>query len=114
MGNVYMLNARVTDKNGNKAIRKIRADKTMTLVELCEFIMFSFSFIHEHSYEFLLNGSKLPEDVPIDSFHLDEGQEVTLHYDFGDDWMFKILIEKVRNSNYANQLAILLLAVKGS
>ena len=106
MSKTYFLNTSVSNRDGNSATRLIRSDGATKLSELCDFMMFAFGFIHEHSFEFLLDGNKLSEDVPIDSFHLNKGQEITLHYDFGDDWMFKIVVEKVRDDNFANPLAI--------
>ena len=106
MSKTYFLNTSVSNRDGNSATRLIRSDGATTLSELCDFMMFAFSFIHEHSFEFLLDGNKLSEDVPIDSFHLKEGREITLHYDFGDDWMFKIKIDRIRYERYASPLAI--------
>ena len=82
--------------------------------ELFEAIMFAFSFVHEHSFEYLMDDN-IPSDknytsfddddrpstnVPIDSLHLKKGQVITLHYDFGDDWMFKIKVEKIYKTDY--------------
>lgn len=79
-----------------------------TLDRLCEFIMESFDFIHEHLYEFCMDNKMYSEDsyqydpdddgpstdIAIDKIGLVKGQYFSLHYDFGDDWMFTILVQK--------------------
>ncbi len=78
-----------------------------TLDRLCEFILKSFDFIHEHLYEFCMNNRMYSEDnyqydpedgglsmdIVIDRIGLVKGQNFLLHYDYGDDWMFTILAE---------------------
>ncbi len=81
-----------------------------TLDQLCEFILYSFDFIHEHLYEFCMDNRMYsgdtfqsdPEnegdpstDIEIDKIHLNKGQNFSLHYDFGDDWMFTIHVQKI-------------------
>jgi hypothetical protein len=113
MGYDYTLKIDVQDYDKNKASRIIRIAGSESLDDLCEAIMFAFSFIHEHSYEYLMDNN-IPSDknytsfdddrpstnVPIDSLHLKKGQVITLHYDFGDDWMFKIKVKKIYKTDY--------------
>ena len=76
---------------------------------MCEFIIQSFDFCHEHLYEFCMdnrmyskcsyqyepdNGSP-STDIRIDQIGLVKGQIFSLHYDFGDDWMFTISTRKI-------------------
>ena len=82
-----------------------------TLDRLCEFIMESFDFIHEHLYEFCMDNRMYsdnnyqydPEDdepstdIVIDKIGLVKGQNFSLHYDYGDDWMFTIHVQKIED-----------------
>jgi hypothetical protein len=82
-----------------------------TLDDLCEFILESFNFIHEHLYEFCMDNRMYSEDsyqydpedddpstdVIIDKIGLVKGQNFSLHYDYGDDWMFTIHVQKVED-----------------
>lgn len=33
--------------------------------------------------------------IAMDKLHLEKGQNFSLHYDFGDDWMFTIHVQKI-------------------
>ena len=80
-----------------------------TLDRLCEFILESFDFIHEHLYEFCMDNRMYSEDsyqyepedggpskdIAIDEIGLVKGQNFSLHYDYGDDWMFTIHVQKI-------------------
>ena len=82
-----------------------------TLDRLCEFILESFDFIHEHLYEFCMDNRMYSEDsyqyepedggpstdIAIDEIGLVKGQNFLLHYDYGDDWMFTIHVQKIED-----------------
>lgn len=82
-----------------------------TLDRLCEFILESFDFLHEHLYEFCMDNRKYSEDnyqydpqdggpstnIAIDKLGLVKGQNFSLHYDYGDDWMFTIHVQKIED-----------------
>ena len=82
-----------------------------TLDRLCEFILESFDFIHEHLYEFCMDNRMYcdnnyqydPEDdepstdIVIDKIGLVKGQNFSLHYDYGDDWMYTIHVQKIED-----------------
>lgn len=82
-----------------------------TLDGLCEFILESFDFIHEHLYEFCMDNKMYSEDnyqydpeddgsstdIVIDRIGLVKGQNFSLHYDYGDDWMFTIHVQKIED-----------------
>lgn len=96
---------------GREAYRVLEISGKDTLDALCEDIMDAFDFIHEHLYEFNMDnrmyGSNWsyqydPEfegapstDIAIDKLKLKKGQKFTLHYDFGDDWMFVITVQQI-------------------
>ena len=99
---------------GRRAYRVIEVPGTDTLDSLCSFILSSFDFIQEHLYEFNMDnkmyGSALsyqcePERgapstrVSIDKLNLVKGQTFSLHYDFGDDWMFAIHVQKIEEAS---------------
>ena len=80
-----------------------------TLDDLCGFILESFDFTHEHLYEFCMDNkmysgygyayepenSSSPTKRKIDMLDLEKGQNFSLHYDYGDDWMFTIHVQKI-------------------
>ena len=82
-----------------------------TLDRLCEFILESFDFIHEHLYEFCMDNRMYSEDkyqydpedggastdIVIDKIGLVKGQNISLHFDYGDDWMFTIHVQKIED-----------------
>lgn len=96
---------------GREIYRMIVISGKDTLDDLCEFILESFNFIHEHLYEFCMDNRMYSEDsyqydpedggpstdVIIDKIDLVKGQNFSLHYDYGDDWMFTIHVQKVED-----------------
>ncbi len=97
---------------GRQAYRVISICGNETLDTLCEVIMWAFDFYHEHLYEFCMDNKMYQEgnymfdpkmyedegynttDVAIDELRLEEKQIFSMHYDFGDDWMFVINVRK--------------------
>lgn len=98
---------------GRKIYRTIEISGKDTLDRLCEFIIASFDFTHEHLYEFCMDNKMYsddsyqfdPEDggpstdIAIDKIGLEKGQIFSLHYDFGDDWMFTIHVQKIADES---------------
>ena len=94
---------------GRTVYRTMEISGKDTLDRLCEFILESYDFIHEHLYEFCMDNRMYsewsyqyePEDdspstnVSIDEIGLVKGQNFSLHYDYGDDWMFTIHVQKI-------------------
>ena len=94
---------------GRTTYRTMEISGKETLERLCEFILESFDFIHEHLYEFCMNNRMYSEDnyqydpedggpstdIVIDKIGLVKGQNFSLHYDYGDDWMFTIHVQKI-------------------
>ncbi len=39
--------------------------------------------------------SEKTTDIEIDRLRLEKGKKFSLHYDFGDDWMFVINVQKI-------------------
>ena len=81
-----------------------------TLDTLCAAIMDAFDFIHEHLYEFCMDNRMysdfsyeyMPENpdrpstnIRIDKIGLVKGQNFSLHYDYGVDWMFVIHVQSI-------------------
>ena len=92
--------------------RVIEFPGNASLDTLCETILSAFDFIHEHMYEFCMDNCPYKDynfqshpDYPgqqstavkIDKLGLVEGQIFSLHYDFGDDWMFAIRVVKIED-----------------
>ncbi|MCM1500707.1 MAG: plasmid pRiA4b ORF-3 family protein [Clostridium sp.] len=94
---------------GRTVYRTIEISGKETLDRLCEFILEAFDFIHEHLYEFCMDNRMYSEDnyqydpeddepstdIVIDKIGLVKGQNFSLHYDYGDDWMFTIHVQKI-------------------
>ncbi len=94
---------------GRTVYRVIEISGKETLDTLCETILAAFDFIHEHLYEFCMDNKmysdnsyqSYPENggpstrIKLDKLNLSQGQKFTLHYDFGDDWMFTIRVQKI-------------------
>lgn len=95
---------------GREVYRNIEICGNNTLNQLCKVILDTFHFTDEHLYEFCMDnrmysddtyqsdpeGNEPSAEITIDDANLFEGQKFSLHYDFGDDWMFTI---KVLNIN---------------
>ena len=98
---------------GRSVYRTMEISGKETLDRLCEFILESFDFIHEHLYEFCMDNRMYsdysyqydPEDggpstdIAIDEIGLVKGQNFSLHYDYGDDWMFTIHVHKIEEES---------------
>jgi hypothetical protein len=96
-----------------EAYRVIEISGGKTLDDLCEFILETFDFIHEHLYEFCMDNRMYSEysyeydpqddgpstDIKIDKLELEKGQKFSLHYDYGDDWMFTINVQKIEEAD---------------
>lgn len=94
---------------GREVYRVIEICGEHTLDDLCSTILTAFEFIDEHLYEFCMDNriysdysyQSDPEDdepstrVEIDKIGLEIKQKFSLHYDFGDDWMFTITVQKI-------------------
>lgn len=94
---------------GHEVYRNIEICGDATLDQLCQIILEAFDFTDEHLYEFCMDNRMYREynyqsdpecDEPSTGITLDElglckGQKFSLHYDFGDDWMFAIRISKI-------------------
>jgi hypothetical protein len=95
---------------GRDVYRKIRISEKETLDKLCKVILDAFDFVDEHLYEFCMDNKMYSEysyqsspeyseqpstKIKLGKLDLNKGQKFTLHYDFGDDWMFTISIQKI-------------------
>ena len=95
---------------GREVYRNIEICGCETLNQLCQVILGSFDFSDEHLYEFCMDnrmydkynnyqsdpeGDELSAEITLDELGLVEKQKFSLHYDFGDDWMFVITVKKI-------------------
>ena len=94
---------------GREVYRNIEICGDNTLNQLCQIILEAFDFIDEHLYKFCMDnrmysehsyqpdpeGDEPSADITLDELRLCKGQKFSLHYDFGDDWMFAITVSKV-------------------
>ena len=94
---------------GREVYRNIEICGDETLDRLCQIILEAFDFDDEHLYEFCMDNRMYSEnsyqsdpeeddaatDIALDKLKLNKGQKFSLHYDFGDDWMFTITIHKI-------------------
>ena len=94
---------------GRSAYRVIEIDGKESLTRLCNTIIDAFDFESGHLYEFCMDNrmyswnsyqydpqrGERSTNAKIKSLHLMKGQKFSLHYDFGDDWMFTINVQKI-------------------
>ena len=94
---------------GREVYRVIEISGEYTLDDLCGTILDAFNFTDEHLYEFCMDNRMYsdysyqsdPESgepstrVNLDKIGLEAKQKFSLHYDFGDDWMFTISVQKI-------------------
>lgn len=97
-----------------------------SLDDLCRAILSAFDFIDEHLYEFCMDNRMYsdysyrskPEygepstRVKLDKIGLEIKQKFSLHYDFGDDWMFTITVKNITET--AEEVAPNVIRGKGS
>lgn len=94
---------------GREVYRVIEISGRHSLDDLCDAILKAFDFIDEHLYEFCMDnrmyrdynyqsdpeGSQPSTKVKLDKIGLKIKQKFSLHYDFGDDWMFTITVQNI-------------------
>lgn len=94
---------------GREVYRVIEISGEHSLDDLCEAILSAFDFLDEHLYEFCMDnrmysdysyqsdpeGGEPSTRVSLDKIGLMVKQKFSLHYDFGDDWMFTITVQKI-------------------
>lgn len=94
---------------GRQVYRVIEMSGEHSLDDLCRIILSSFDFIDEHLYEFCMDnrmysdysyqsdpeGGEPSTRVKLDKLGLMIKQKFSLHYDFGDDWMFIIIVQNI-------------------
>ena len=101
------------DRMSRIAYRVFEISGSENLDTLCEVILDYFDFSMEHMFEFSLDGRLYTDDniicetdgrqrttdhVTIDQLNLAKGSKFWLHYDFGDDWIFVITVQKVEEA----------------
>jgi len=55
----------------------------------------------EYSYEYEPEDDGQSTDIKIEKLDLAKGQNFSLHYDYGDDWMFTIHVQKIEEGKTA-------------
>jgi hypothetical protein len=120
MGKQYILKV-YPPGHSREIYRTIQISGRDTLDELCNTVITSFDFIDEHLYEFCMDNRMYSEDsyqsdpefdepstdIALDKLHLEKGQNFSLHYDFGDDWMFTIHVQKIEEVKQRKAPAVL-------
>ncbi len=106
---------------GREVYRNIDICGRDTLDQLCAVILDSFGFMDEHLYEFCMDnkmyseysyqsssrGGQSSTSVKIDRLGLEKGQKFSLHYDFGDDWMFTIRVMKITEAGAYHKAVVI-------
>jgi len=95
---------------GRDVYRVIEISGSDNLDRLCRTVLTAFDFIDEHLYEFNMDnkmyrsccsyksdpeGNQLSTKTKLEKLQLVKGQKFSLHYDYGDDWMFTINVQKI-------------------
>ena len=105
--NIYKL--KITLDYDKRIYRVIRICALDTLDDLSDIILSSFNFSDDHLYLFNMDNVKYSEncynrmpdyseestDIALDNLHLAEKQKILYLYDFGDEWVFRILVQKI-------------------
>lgn len=99
---------------GKDLWRRIAIPHHNTLEDLSNEILAAYEFDHDHLYEFIyadhsgisqrafhpyMEESPTTHEVKIGTLPLREGATMVYHYDFGDDWRFDVMLEKVDAEN---------------
>lgn len=106
---------------GREAYRVLEISGRDTLEQLCTAILETFDFQDEHLYEFCMDNKvnslctyqSSPQwgepsvQIMIDKLGLTEGQKFLLHYDFGDDWIFSIRVQKIAEEKQYEKPAVI-------
>ena len=89
-----------------------------TLDQLCSVILTAFDFSHDHLYEFCMDNRPYSEysyqceqdgsgrpltTTKIAQLDLAKGQKFLFHYDFGDEWMFMVCVQKIESIDHRTQ-----------
>jgi hypothetical protein len=53
----------------------------------------------EYSYQYEPEDGGPSTDITLDEINLVKGQNFSLHYDYGDDWMFTIHVQKIEEES---------------
>jgi hypothetical protein len=110
------------------AYRKIAVPGTIGFEWLADYILSAFDFDNDHLYEFIyknrygvtervvhpyMESDELcTTDCVIGELSLYVGMEIIFHFDFGDDWRFKLVVESIAN-NDAHSSAITVIERRG-
>jgi len=95
--------------NGRDIYRVIEISGSESLDNLCKVILSAYDFTDEHLYEFCMDCNMFslecyqlyPQEgeattkIKIEKLRLVEKQKFALHYDFGENWMFIINVQKI-------------------
>ncbi len=112
MGFVYTLKV-YPQGMGTSVYRVIKISEKETLNRLCEVILDSFDFDEGHLFEFCMDnkmysrnsyqsdpeGGQPSTETKIGQMGLMKKQKFSLHYDFGDDWMFAITVQNIQEDS---------------
>jgi len=95
--------------------RKIAAPGFIDLDELANSILSAFKFDNDHLYAFIyknrygiteravhsyMEGNEpYASDCIINELPLHKGMELTFHFDFGDDWLFQLVVESIESND---------------
>ncbi len=112
MGSVYTLKV-YPQGRGTSVYRVIKISGEETLNKLCAVILDSFDFDNAHLFEFCMDnkmysrnsyqsdpeGRQPSTKKKIGQIGLMVKQKFSLHYDFGDDWMFTITVQNIQEDS---------------
>ena len=82
-----------------KSEKICEVQSTYTLKALCDFILESFEFDNDHLHEFFISRQPIRSQRTViedelttlqEIFPVEKNSYLFMHFDFGDDWVFKI------------------------
>jgi hypothetical protein len=95
---------------GKRVWREIAMPADRTLDDLAGWILHAFDFDYDHLYDFEFtnrigatvcavdprgDGAVFADEVEMATLPLTPGQSMKFHYDFGDNWMFEVRLDRI-------------------
>ena len=107
---------------GRDAYRVIEISDNRKLSTLAEEILDAFDFDFDHLYEFIMSGEmyrshdvyvapgidgERSANIKLDKLGLEKGRKFLYHYDFGDDWLFIVSVQKVTEEDGPHETEVI-------
>lgn len=107
---------------GRDAYRTLEISDDRKLTDLAECILEAFDFDFDHLYEFIMSGEmyrsrdvyvspgisgERSANIKLGKLGLEKGRKFLYHYDFGDDWLFVVNVQKVEDEEEPHETKVI-------